>query len=123
MGAPPDAPWQLPLEFVEAQLQRRFPGARIFRHTFLSGEPYLSFTVGLPDGVPRTGIYAQDGNLVLRDGTPADWADTFSWFLGLLGAQSKVLVMAGDGPEPTPLPDSVTTPEQLRALFERLELT
>jgi hypothetical protein len=121
VGAPQGQQWPLTLDVAEAHLRQRFPDAPISRETMaVTGEPYLSFDVQLADGVTRHGIYVDRDNLALSDGTPADWADTIAWFLGLLPAGTPTVVMVEEEPVPVPLPAATTTPDAIRELLESL---
>jgi hypothetical protein len=119
--APPGAQWPLSLGDVETHLRQRFPDALVFHDTYAtSGEPYLRFQVRLADGEERRGLYAQRGDLILKEGFPADWADTIAWFLGLLPPGTPTVVMVEDNPVPVPLPEGITTPDAIRQLLESL---
>jgi hypothetical protein len=121
VGAPQGQRWPLSIDDAETQLRARFPDAILQRRTSgVTGEPYLSFTVDLADGMPRHGVYAEGRNLALSDGTPADWADTIAWFIRLLPAGTPMLAMVEANPTPVPIPEGTSTPDTIRQLLEDL---
>jgi hypothetical protein len=119
VAAPEGATWPLDLDIVEDRLRQRFPDITTSRHTSaVSGDEYLDFALQL-NGMVRTGVYVARGNLVLNDGTPAEWADTIAWFLTLLPEATPVVVMTENNTQLTPMP-STASPEQIRVVFDKL---
>jgi hypothetical protein len=106
---------------VERLLQQRFPGAVINRRaSAVTGKNRLSFSIPFPDGISRHGIYVDQDNLALSDGTSVDWADTIAWFLNLLPPGTSPVVMRGEGPNVVPLPTQIRSPDSVAAFFESL---
>ena len=121
LGAPEGQSWPLSLDDVEPRLRERFPEAHIARKTSrVTGKTRLTFSVRLPDGQPRHGIYVDQDNLALSDGDPAVWADTIAWFLGLLPPGTRTVAMRGEGPTLAELPPQIRTPDSLIAFFSSL---
>jgi hypothetical protein len=119
IAAPEGTSWPLDLDTAEARLRDRFPDIVTSRRTApASGQDVLSFDVTI-EGTPRHGIYVDGGNLTLSDGTPADWADTISWFLSLLPAGTPAFVMTEQNPRPTPIP-AATSADSIRDLLDGL---
>jgi hypothetical protein len=121
LGAPQGETWPLGIDIVEPLLRQRFPEAIINRRTSaVTGKTRLSFAIPFPDGTARHGIYVDHDNLALSDGTAADWADTIAWFLSLLPPGTPTVTMRGEGPDVTPLPSQIRTPQAIEAFFASL---
>lgn len=117
--APEGEPWPMSLDAAEARFRQHWPTVMITRQvSVVNNTPYLSFDVEV-NGVSRWGTYSDRIGLALSDGSPADWADTIAWFLGLLPAGTRALAAAEENPELTPLPAAATA-QDIREVYERL---
>lgn len=104
LGAAPDTTWPLDITTFEQHLRQVLPDLiATRRHSRAVGREVLSFTATVA-GVERHGVFADQFNLALSDGTPADWADTIAAVLALLPADTPTVAMTDQNPAVTPLP-------------------
>jgi hypothetical protein len=122
LAAPPGTTWTLSAETFEEQLRRRLPDAWVHHvDSPVADEHYIKFNM-LVDGMPRGGSYSVGQTLVVKDGTPAEWAVTLVWCLFLLPPDSGVVAMAENNPRTiVPVPRD-TDATRFQSLFERLAI-
>jgi hypothetical protein len=118
--APEGRPWLVDLATAEASLRQHWPSASVTRQVSVVNDiPYLSFDVEI-NGSPRWGTLQPGVCLTLREGSPADWAETIVWFVSQLPAGSIALAAMGENPDMAPLPAHPTT-RDVQDLYERLD--
>jgi hypothetical protein len=118
--APKGQPWPVDLAAAEARLRQHWPSAHITREVGrVIQTAYLSFDVEI-NGRSRWGILEPTQYLSLREGSPADWAETIAWFVNQLPPGSAALAYVGENPDPAPIPPG-SSADELRALYERLD--
>ncbi len=119
IAAPPNTTWPLDLTDFEGSLQTHWSDVHVTpRHAPATNEDYLAFELDL-EGERRHGAYFDHRYLLLEDGTPALWADTIAWFLGLLPTDAQVVCMTEAVPQPIPMPRQASA-DQVIAVLDSL---
>jgi hypothetical protein len=92
--------WPLGAATLTSRLRERVPGVRVTdpKQENLGSDTYISFEFPLHDEV-RHANYIEGSQLSLHDGSPADWAETISWFLGLLPSGTPAIALVEANPE------------------------
>lgn len=98
--APEGRAWPLDAATFVSRLRERVPDVHVTdpQQDNLGGETYISFEFPHQDEV-RHANYIEGSQLSLHDGSPADWAETISWFLGLLPSGTSVIALVEVNPE------------------------
>jgi hypothetical protein len=123
LGAPPGHAWPLPAVTLQARLRERYPDAPLrLTDSAVTSATALDFEIPLADGDTHGGSYSETGVLALSDGSPQLWAETMTWFLGLIPPTEPVFAMREDNPTPAALPaEARTDPAALARFFAALE--
>ncbi|MER7850897.1 hypothetical protein ABTZ03_44030 [Kitasatospora sp. NPDC096077] len=120
LGAAPGTTWALTPEEAEEHLQVRFPGMESWlKHAPVSDKDYVDFDVEV-DGEVRQCSYFGGGQLILRDGDPAVWADTIAWFLGLLPPEARTVAMVAANPDNVRVVPPGSSTSEIEGLLQSL---